>query len=259
MDVKIKQSKNIEPIKIRELSNVEPLRIEEISKVSKIAPIAAHIKEVNLIDPITVEPLKINEVKHIDPIRVEKFNVTNLPMVNLSVRQLPAVDLNIRRLAPVSIGMHQNFQIPSNYTVRAQVLGIELFRVHLNGQTCVIPRERFRREQGRSANRSFPEPTVAGNPAIPSIKKEKTVHYTGCIPSPRNVRGRGPSGGGQPPPVHKMSAKSTVSGISSGFSRGAKSSPAQRVSFHQPVANFSISSLKHKTRSGSSSVSSGGK
>ena len=48
------------------------------------------------------------------------------------------------------------------------MLGIELIRLHLNGKTSIVPKERARREQARSDNKSFPTPSAAGNPAIPS-------------------------------------------------------------------------------------------
>lgn len=151
----------------------------KITQVQKIAPVAVHLKEVNHIDPISIEDLHVSEVRNIEPINIEKFNVTNLPMVNVSLRQLPPVDMNVRRLPPVSIGTHQNFQVPSNYMVRARFLGIEFFRIHLDGCSMIIPKERFRREQAKTLNRSFPVPAAAGNPAIPSIRREigaKTSH-----------------------------------------------------------------------------------
>lgn len=149
-----------------------------IQKVQNIAPIAAHIKEVNHIDPITIESFHVNEIKNIDPIRVEKFNVTNLPMVNMSVRQLPAVDLNVKRLPAISVGSHQDFCLPSNYILRARILGIEFFRINLDGQTSLLPKERYRREQARRSEKSFPEPVTAGNPAIPSKSREESSHIT---------------------------------------------------------------------------------
>lgn len=147
-----------------------------IQELQNIAPIAAHIKELNHIDPITVEELHLNEIKNIEPIRIEKFNVTNLPQVNMALRQLPPVNLNIRRLPALSVGTHQDFHMPSHYTVRARVLGIEFFRIHLDGSTRISPRERYRREQGRSHSRSFPVPETAGNPAIPSKCQGKKHH-----------------------------------------------------------------------------------
>ena len=90
--LKISELRNIDPLRIQELSNIDPLVISEIQH---IAPAAVHIKELNHIDPLNIDSLRVNEVRNLDPIRVEKFNVTNLPTVNLSLRQLPAVDLNV--------------------------------------------------------------------------------------------------------------------------------------------------------------------
>lgn len=187
MDVKIEPGSKL---KINDGSNItvndgSKITIKDdsalsILKVQKIAPIATHIKEVNHIDPISIDAFHVNEIKNIEPIRVEKFNITNLPTVNMTVRQLPSVDLNIRRLPAVSIGTHQDFCVPSNYTVRARFLGIEFFRVHLDGQTSIIPQERFRREQGRTQNRSFPVTATAGNPAVPSICRETSTEV--CPP-----------------------------------------------------------------------------
>ncbi|GJL69919.1 MAG: hypothetical protein NPIRA06_25540 [Nitrospirales bacterium] len=164
-DIKIKEAKNLDKLRISELSNVDPL---VISEVRHIAPAAVHIKELNHIDPLTIESLRIDEIRNLDPIRVEQFNVTNLPTVNLSLRQLPAVDMNIRRLPPVSIGLHQDFCLPSSYTLRARLLGIEFLRLNLDGRTMISPRDTVRREQSRTHPQSFPQVATAGNPAIPS-------------------------------------------------------------------------------------------
>jgi hypothetical protein len=173
MDVNVNKVKNISPIKIQEVKNIDPV---EIKKVSKIAPIAAHIKEVNHIDPITVEPLRVNEIRHIDPLSIESVNITKLPNVNVSVHQIPDLNINVRRLPPLAIGMYQNFRIPSEYMVRAQFLGLEILRLHLNGQTNLEPCERYPREKTKVPNKSFQEPVIAGNPAIPTIcvKKSKS-------------------------------------------------------------------------------------
>lgn len=179
-DIKIKEAKNIEKLRISELSNIDPL---VISEVRHIAPAAVHIKELNHIDPLTIEALRINEIRNLDPIRVEKFNVTNLPTVNLSLRQLPAVDMNIRRLPPVSVGLHQDFCLPSSYTLRARLLGIEFLRLNLDGRTMISPRDKVRREQSRTPNQSFPQVATAGNPAIPSRAIDKGSRVV-ATPSP---------------------------------------------------------------------------
>ena len=152
-------------IKLREDS---ALTVTSIDNVKNIDPVAVHLKEVNHIDPFSIDSLHVSEVKNIDPIEITRFNVTNLPMVNVSLQKLPAVDFNVKTLPPVSVGTHQNFCIPSDYTLRARVLGVELIRLHLNGTTSIIPKERARREQARSDNRSFAQVAAAGNPAIPS-------------------------------------------------------------------------------------------
>lgn len=159
-----------------------------IRELQNIAPIAAHIKEVNHIDPISIESLHVSEVRNIEPIRVDRFNVTDLPMVNMSVRQLPTVNLDIRRLPAVSLGTHQIFEVPSDYVVRARVLGFEVLRLHLRGRTEIAPRNRYRREQSRSDNCSFPEVATAGNPAIPSRLERRGETYTGVGP----CHGHGP-------------------------------------------------------------------
>jgi hypothetical protein len=161
----------------------EPLYINALQN---IAPIAAHIKEVNHIDPLSVESLFVSQVHNIEPLHIAKFNVTNLPLVNLALRQIPAVELNVGRLPAVSLGTHQVFDLPSDYTVRARFLGFELFRIQLSGRTRIEPQERFRREQERADNRSFPTVATAGNPAIPSIRMEKETTYTApCAGRPR--------------------------------------------------------------------------
>ena len=164
----------------------EPLYINALQN---IGPIAAHIKEVNHIDPLSVESLFVSQVHNIEPLHIAKFNVTNLPLVNLALRQIPAVELNVGRLPAVSLGTHQVFDLPSNYTVRARFLGFELFRIQLSGRTRIEPQERFRREQERADNRSFPAVATAGNPAIPSIRMEKETTYT--APCPERPRAGG--------------------------------------------------------------------
>jgi hypothetical protein len=149
-----------------------------LQEVQNIAPVAVHLKELNHIDPISVESLFVSQVRNIEPLKIEEFNVTNLPLVNMALRQLPPVEMNIRHLPAVSIGLHQVFEMPSNYLLRAQFLGFELFRINLSGRTRIAPTERFRQEQDRADNRSFPTVATAGNPAIPSIQSVKNVTYT---------------------------------------------------------------------------------
>ncbi|PXF58385.1 MAG: hypothetical protein C4B58_06670 [Deltaproteobacteria bacterium] len=229
-----------------------------IGEVQNISPVAAHIKEVNQIDPISVEELHVNEVRNIDPLNIEKFNVTNLPLLNMSLRQLPSVDLNIRRLPAVSIGSHQDFHMPSSYTVRARFLGIELFRIHLDGHTRIVPRERFRREQGRTQNRSFPVPETAGNPAIPSICREKDTQVS--YPSSHSI----------PRLLHRTSAGKGVmvrqapEGKAGRPGRDAvavhlnkKEQRSSPISFGLPGMRFDIPQANPATTYGESCVSSG--
>jgi hypothetical protein len=178
---------NISPVNIASVHDIAPINID---RVQHIAPVAAHIKEINHIDPISVDSLYVNQVRNIEPIVIERFNVTNLPMVNMSLRQLPPVDLNVRRVPPVSIGSHQDFRIPSNYTVRARFLGIEFLRIHLDGHTTILPKERARREQAQTHDRSFPETATAGNPAIPSVCRETGMHVHSLPPVARTFQAR---------------------------------------------------------------------
>ncbi len=163
-DIHIKEVKDVE---IEHVKDVEIASVKDV-EIAKVAPVAAHIKEVNNIDPLSVDSFNVTQVKNIDPLRVGEFNVTSLPTVNVCLRQLPPLDVNLRRLPPVSVGFHQDFHVPSDYMVRLQLLGLEVARVAVQGQTRLIPREKYRREQERTHERSFARPAVAGNPAIPS-------------------------------------------------------------------------------------------
>ena len=241
-DVKIKEAKNIErlrinedhnKLRINELSNIDPLVVDQ---VRHIAPAAVHIKELNHIDPISIESLKVNEVRNLDPIRVEKFNVTNLPTVNLSLRQLPAVDMNIRRVPPISVGLHQDFCLPSSYTLRARLLGVEFLRLNLDGHTALSPRDKVRREQARNPAQSFPQVAVAGNPAIPSrpIHKGSTVITTS---SPCRHRSSSHL------PVARPIVKSKQRKYASSGSLKVRSVPAQTFSMtKKPLPNDALNS-----------------
>jgi hypothetical protein len=153
-----------------------------IRELQNIAPIAAHIKELNHIDPISVESLFVSQVRNVEPLAIEKFNVTNLPLVNVALRQVPPVEVNVGRLPAISVGTHQVFELPSHYTVRARILGFELLRIQLCGKTRIAATETFRREQERAGSRSFPVVATAGNPAIPSKIRETGGYYSGCPP-----------------------------------------------------------------------------
>jgi hypothetical protein len=156
----------------------------EITSVDKIAPVAVHIKELNQVEPLLIESLRIDRVREIDPLSVDRLNVTRLPVVNLSVNQVPEVTIGVSRLPPVAIAMQQCFDMPSDYTARARLLGFEVLRIHLSGTTRVIPRDRARREQAHTPDRSFPLVAAAGNPAIPSKLEERCAE---AIPLPRAV------------------------------------------------------------------------
>lgn len=199
-----------------------------IEKLQNIAPIATHIKEVNQIDPISIESLYVSQVKNIEPLRIEKLNVTNLPLVNMALRQIPPVNLSIRDLPAVSIGTHQVFDLPSDYVVRAKVLGFEVLRVHLSGNTRIAPSERFPREQERADNRSFPTVATAGNPAIPSIRIEKDATCSGANPChsgeghPQSRPGIHMGHGGFPTPGVRSGVSVTVPQGQSAFSAGPR-------------------------------------
>jgi hypothetical protein len=168
-DVNVKEVRNIDPVEIQRIDNIAPVTIDSIRQVEAVAPIAVHIKELNQVDPLLIDSLRIDAVRNLDPLQVEELNVTRLPVVNLSVNQVPNVGLDVRRIPPVSIGVHQTFDMPSSYTARAEFLGFEVLRIHLQGRTRIVPRDCARREQAHAHERSFPEVAAVGNPAIPSF------------------------------------------------------------------------------------------
>jgi hypothetical protein len=181
--------KEIAPVNIDSIKNIDPLRVTyvkdvEVEKFHNIAPLAAHIKEINHIDPLQVDGFNVSEVRNIDPLRIQQFNVTNLPHVNLSLRQLPPLDLNVRRVPPLSVGIHQNFHIPSRYTISTQLLGLEVMRVTVHGESTVIPQDKYHREQSRTVHRSQAEPAAVGNAAIPARHRSATQgHKSGRDPA----------------------------------------------------------------------------
>jgi hypothetical protein len=164
-----------------DITGIPPI---EISSIDKIAPVAVHIKELNQVEPLLIESLRIDRVREIDPLSVDRLNVTRLPVVNLSVNQVPEVSISVSQLPSVAIAVQQCFDMPSDYTARARFLGFELLRIHLSGTTRVIPRDRARREQAHTPDRSFPLVAAAGNPAIPSKLEERCAE---AIPLPRAV------------------------------------------------------------------------
>lgn len=171
---------------IDKIENIETIRIAPITidDIKKIAPAAVHIKELNNIDPLTIESLRVDSVRNLEPLNVDSLNVTRLPMVNLSMARMPTMDLNIRRMPPLAIGLHQEFELPSNYTIHTRLLGFEILRFDIHGSSRMVPRERARREQSHNHERSFPDVVAVGNPAIPNRCRE-TCAETVVRPEPQ--------------------------------------------------------------------------
>jgi hypothetical protein len=180
-DVDINKVKGVEPIQLK------PLDINKIGTIEKIAPAAIHVKELNHIDPISVESLRIDEIRNLDPVRIDRFDVTHLPTVNLTLNRLPELDLNLRRLPPLAVGVNQDFVMPSEYWIRAQLLGIEFLRVHVRGQMHVHPRDRAAREVSASHQRSYRDVAPVGNPAIPVECREESAETVVHGPPPRRA------------------------------------------------------------------------
>jgi hypothetical protein len=178
-DVDVNKVKNIDAVTIKEIDkieNIEPLRI------AKIAPAAVHVKELNHIDPISIESLRVDEVRNVEPVQIERFDVTHLPTVNLSLGDVPALDLNLRRIPPLAIGVHQEFVLPSEYTIRARLLGFEFLRVQVTGRTLLHPKDSVRREVSASHERSYREVAAVGNPAIPVTCREESAEVVRHAP-----------------------------------------------------------------------------
>ncbi|MDA8051271.1 MAG: hypothetical protein M0002_14930 [Rhodospirillales bacterium] len=185
MDVNIKQVTGVDPITlnpvtIEEVDNIAPVTI---AAVEKVAPVAVHVKELNQIEPLLIESLSVDRVREIDPLHVEQLNVTRLPMVNLSVSRVPGVEIDVTRIPPVAIGIHQVFDLPSQYTARARLLGFEVLRVEIAGRTRVVPRECARREESHAHERSFADVAALGNPAIPSRLEEGCARAVPVAPA----------------------------------------------------------------------------
>lgn len=215
------------------LKDDSALTIKSINKVRNIEPVAVHLKEVNHIDPLSIDALHVSEVKNIEPLQIAKFNVTNLPMVNVSLQKLPEVGINIKTLPPISVGTHQDFCIPSSYTLHARLLGIEVARLQLNGQTSIVPKDRARREQARADNKSYPAPGVAGNPAIPSHCSED--ERSPCCPQPKHAAGHY-----RQPPRYTSSHPGTGASVGV-FADGSTAEPSTAsLSFGIPRAAFQI-------------------
>ena len=88
-DVNINRVTGVDAITLNPL-NINPFTIDSIKRIEKIAPAAVHIKELNQIAPISVDSLRVDHIRHVDPLRVERFNVTHLPIVNLSLEPAPS-------------------------------------------------------------------------------------------------------------------------------------------------------------------------
>lgn len=180
-------------------SEVDPLSVK---RSKNIDPVATHIKEVNHIDPVTIESLRVSSVKGMEPIRVKEVNVTNIPTLNHTVRQMPAMDMSVRRVPPMSVGIHQHFEVPSEYHVRASVLGFEVGRLTLKGKSWIIPHQTNKPERHIEQNRSYPVEAVVGNPSIPVHCRTVSEH---AIPSHRCA----PTGHRHHPPVPKYGIAET--------------------------------------------------
>lgn len=191
MSIDIDKVANISPVTVAHVQDIAPVTIETIKKIErieKIAPAAVHIKELNQIDPLTVESLRVDSVRNLEPLAVDRLNVTHMPMMNLSLSRMPALDVNLRRLPALSVGLDQEFELPSNYTIHTRLLGFEIMRFDVHGSSRLVPRQRARREQSHSHERSYPEVAAVGNPAIPNRCREtgaETVTTAPpCAPAP---------------------------------------------------------------------------
>jgi len=193
MSIDIDKVDNISEVTIADIKHIAPVTIDTIKRVErieKIAPTAVHIKELNQIDPLTVESLRVDSVRNLEPLNVDRLNVTHMPMMNLSLSRMPALDVNLRRLPALSIGLNQEFELPSNYTIHTRLLGFEIMRFDVHGASRLVPRQRARREQSHSHERSYPDVAAVGNPAIPNRCRETcaetvTTAPPACAPSPR--------------------------------------------------------------------------
>lgn len=179
MSIDIDKVANISEVTIADIKHVAPLTIE---KVEKIAPAAVHIKELNQIDPLTVESLRVDSVRNLEPLNVDRLNVTHMPMMNLSLARLPAMDVNIGRMPPLAIGLHQEFELPSNYTIHTRLLGFEFMRFDIHGASRLVPKARARREQSHQHQRSYPDVAAVGNPAIPNRCRETSAETVSAPP-----------------------------------------------------------------------------
>ena len=174
ISVKITEIDTVHTIPV-DINKIPPVHITGIDQVHQIAPVAVHIKELNQVDPLLIESLRVDRVSNIDPLSVDRLNVTRLPVVNLSVNHAPEIAIAVKSLPPVPIALTQAFDLSSDYSARARVLGFEVLRLRLTGSTRVTPRDLARREQAHTPDTSFPRVAAAGNPAIPSRMEERST------------------------------------------------------------------------------------
>ena len=226
-DIKIVGSSSItlkdgSVIKLREDSS---LRINSIESVKNIDPVAVHLKEVNNIDPLSIDDLKISEVKNIEALEISKLNVTNLPMVNVSVQNLPTLDINVNKVPDITISTRQKFLLPSNYSLRARFLGVEILRLHLKGETMVMPLRQSTEDEYKVPNKSYRQ----------SRRLEKSTSRNHCrvSPTPR-VRDCGPGSG--------KNAKSTGNIPQTMLGQQPSINSGSSLSFGTPSTSFSLSS-----------------
>jgi hypothetical protein len=177
ISVKITEVDNVSHVPV-DITSVPPVEISSIDRIGQIAPVAVHIKELNQVDPLLIESLRIDRVSNIDPLSVDQLNVTRLPVVNLSINQAPEIAIAVKSVPSVPIALTQAFDLDSDYSARARLLGFEVLRLRLTGSTRATPRDLARREQAHSPDTSFPRVAAGGNPAIPSRMEERSAVVT---------------------------------------------------------------------------------
>jgi hypothetical protein len=103
----------------------------------------------------------------------------------------------VRRVPPVEIGINQDFDLPSRYTVHTRLLGFEVVRLDVHGKTQLLPRHRQRREQVNAHERSFADVAPVGNPAIKVSRSEFCTRTRVAAPPrmPPRIRLGEPSSG----------------------------------------------------------------
>lgn len=228
-DIKIVGSSSItlrdgSVIKLREDSS---LRINSIESVKNIDPVAVHLKEVNNIAPLSIDDLKISEVKNIEALEISKLNVTHLPMVNVSVQNLPTLDINVNKVPDITISTRQKFLLPSNYSLQARFLGIEILRLHLKGETMVLPLRQSTEDEYKMPDKSYRQSR--------RLDKSISENHCGVSPTPR-VRGCEPG----TKTKSTSNIQQTLSGQQPSINAGSSRS------FGMPSTSFSLSSATGK-------------